>query len=103
MAWYLGQQHHVDARPQGQAVHGVGHQGTVVFLYVGIQEDPSGPGKFWGVWRQPVEGVLSHLWGRKMSVWWGVEEDRFRLIHILEPRTLASIPCPTYSSHKTQS
>lgn len=39
---HLGQQHEGDARPEREAVHGVGQQGAVAVPHVDIQEDPPG-------------------------------------------------------------
>lgn len=57
----LGQEHHVDAWPQGQAVHGVGHHGAVSLLHTGIQENPLGAESCWGARNQRLEGVFSDL------------------------------------------
>lgn len=62
---YLGQEHHVDARPQGQAVHGVGHHGAVDLFHTGIQENPSGAGRCWGARDQRLECVFSYLWRKR--------------------------------------
>lgn len=62
---YLGQEHHVDAWPQRQAVHGVRHHGVVALFHTGIQENPSGTGRCWGVRDQRLEGVFSYLCRKK--------------------------------------
>lgn len=71
---HLGQEHHVDAWPQGQAVHSVGHHGAVVLFHVGIQENPSGAGSDWGVRDQCLEAVFSDLWRRAAAGRAGVGE-----------------------------
>lgn len=75
----LGQEHHGDARPQGQAVHGVWHHGAVVLFHAGVQENSPGAGQSWGVRDQRLEGVLGHLRRRGAVMGGGVGQSSGRL------------------------
>lgn len=91
---YLGQEHHVDAWPQRQAVHGMGHHGAVALFHGGIQENPSGAGGSWGARDQRLEGVLSHLWRKRSCQREGVSSCLASSPHRVHPRLpICHPPC----------